>query len=67
MLRAEFRQLANDLILELEKRLVGEWAVQMKSPVAKCSSPASLAVDLSEVTSFDSVGEQLLIWQSLSR
>ena len=62
MLRAEFHQLTNGLILKLEGRLVGEWAVQVESVVAKCSSPASLAVDLSDVTYVDSVGEQLLIW-----
>jgi len=61
MLRAEFHQLTNGLILKLEGRLVGEWAVQVESLVANCSSATSLAVDLSEVTYVDSVGEQLLI------
>jgi ABC-type transporter Mla MlaB component len=62
MLRAEFHQLTNGLILKLEGRLVGEWAIQVKSLVANCSSPTSLAVDLSEVTYADSAGEQLLTW-----
>ena len=62
MLRAEFHKLADVLILELEGRLVGEWAVQVKSLAANCSSPRSLVVNLSEVTYVDSVGEQLLVW-----
>jgi hypothetical protein len=64
MLRAEFKQLAKSATLKLEGRLVGEWAVQVNSLVAKSSLPAGLIVDLSEVTYVDSVGEMVLVWLS---
>ena len=62
MLRAEFHDIANGLTLKLEGRLVGEWAQQVKSLVAKEALPKSLLVDLTEVTYVDSIGEQVLIW-----
>ncbi len=62
MLRAEFHNITNGLTLKLEGRLVGEWAVQVKSLVAKEALPKRLVVDLTEVTYVDSVGEHLLTW-----
>lgn len=62
MLRAEFDHKSDHLELKLEGRLVGAWAVQVKSLVSRHLIPAGLLVDISEVTYVDSVGEQLLIW-----
>lgn len=62
MLRAELDHKSDHLELKLEGRLVGAWAVQVKSLVAERFIPSSLLVDLSEVSYVDSVGEQLLIW-----
>jgi anti-anti-sigma regulatory factor len=62
MLRAEFDQQKKPVELKLEGRLVGPWAVQVKSLVSRHFKPADLLVDISEVTYVDSVGEQLLIW-----
>jgi len=62
MLRAEFDRRSNGLALKLEGRLVGAWAVQVKSLVSRHFVPYGLLVDMSEVTYVDSVGEQLLLW-----
>lgn len=62
MLRAEFDQRKKPVELKLEGRLVGPWAVQVKSLVSRHFVAAGLLVDISEVTYVDSVGEQLLCW-----
>ena len=62
MLRAEFDQRNNGLVLKLEGRLVSGWALQVKSLLARHFVPNGLLVDMSEVTYLDSVGEQLLLW-----
>ncbi len=62
MLRADFDHRRNHLELKLEGRLVGPWAVQVKSLVSRHFVPRGLVVDISEVTYADSFGEQLLIW-----
>jgi len=62
MLRAEFNRGDQGLSLKLEGRLVGAWALQVKSIVVKHFVPNGLLVDVSEVTYVDSVGEQLLVW-----
>ena len=62
MLRAEFNQRNNGLVLKLEGRLVSAWAVQVKSLVSRRFVRNGLLVDMSEVTYVDSVGEQLLLW-----
>jgi len=62
MLRAEFNQRNNGLVLKLEGRLVSAWAVQVKSLVSRHFVSNGLLVDMSEVTYVDSVGEQLLLW-----
>ena len=61
MLRAEFDHKSDHLELKLEGRLVGAWAVQVKSQVSRHLIPTGLLVDISEVTYVDSIGEQLLI------
>jgi hypothetical protein len=62
MLRAEFNQRNNGLVLKLEGRLVSAWAVQVKSLVSRHFVSNGFLVDMSEVTYVDSVGEQLLLW-----
>ena len=62
MLRAAFSHKNDGLTLKLQGRLVGAWAVEVKSLVARHFVPNGLLVDLSEVTYVDSVGEQLLLW-----
>src|SRR5271169_2944064 len=62
MLRAKFDQRNDGLTLKLEGRLVSAWAVQVKPLVSRHFVTNGLLVDLSEVTYFDSVGEQLLLW-----
>lgn len=62
MLRAAFSHKNRGLMLKLEGRLVGAWAVQVKSLLARHFVSNGLLVDVSEVTYVDSVGEQLLVW-----
>jgi hypothetical protein len=62
MLRAEFYQSNTPPSLKLDGRLVGAWAVQVKSLIARHFTPNGLLVDMSELTYVDSVGEQLLVW-----
>ena len=62
MLRAAFTRENNGLALKLEGRLVGAWAVQVKSLLSRHFVSNGLLVDVSEVTYVDSVGEQLLLW-----
>jgi len=62
MLRAEFNHKNKSLTLRLEGRLVGAWAVQVKSLVSRHFVSNGLLVDMSEVTYVDSVGERLLLW-----
>jgi hypothetical protein len=62
MPRAEFTHENDGLALKLEGRLVGAWAVQVKSLLSRHFVSNGLLVDVSEVTYVDSVGEQLLLW-----
>jgi anti-anti-sigma regulatory factor len=62
MFRAEIHHFANGPVLKMEGRLVGDWAEQALSLVARGSVPKGLIVDLTEVTYVDSVGEQVLNW-----
>jgi hypothetical protein len=64
MFRAEIHHFANGPVLKMEGRLVGDWAKQALSLVARCSVPKGLIVDLTDVTYVDSVGEQVLNWFS---
>jgi hypothetical protein len=64
MFRAEIHYVANGPVLKMEGRLVGDWAEQALSLVARCSVPKGLIVDLTNVTYVDSVGEQVLNWFS---
>jgi hypothetical protein len=62
MLRAAFSHENDGLALKLEGRLVGAWAVQVKSLLSRHFVSKGLLVDVSEVTYIDSVGEQLFLW-----
>ena len=62
MLRAEFGHKNNVLALKLKGRLVGAWAVQVKSLLSRHFVSNGLLVDVSEVTYVDPVGEQLFLW-----
>jgi len=62
MIRAKFIQRNEGRALKLEGRLVGAWAVQVKSLLSRHFVSHGFLVDVSEVTYVDSVGEQLLVW-----
>ena len=62
MFRAQICQLANGPTLQMEGRLVGDWAEQVKALITKDSVPKRLIVDVTEVTYVDSVGDQVLKW-----
>jgi hypothetical protein len=62
MLRAAFSHKNDGLVLKLEGRLVGAWAVQVKSLLSRHFVSNGLLVDVTEVTYVDSVGEQLFLW-----
>src|SRR5512133_1941121 len=63
MLRVEFRDAPNRVIMRMEGRFVGEYAEETKNLVNR-NLPARIVVDLSEVTFVDGVGEQVLSWLS---
>jgi hypothetical protein len=62
MLRAEFSEAVNTLRLRLEGRLVGEFAEDVRSLVARCTIPPGLVIDLTDVTYVDVTGEDVLTW-----
>lgn len=62
MLRVEFRDAANTLTIGIEGRLVGTFAEEARTLVARCNVPRALVVDLSDVTYVDSAGEEVLSW-----
>src|ERR1700739_1484378 len=62
MLRAAFNHKNDGLALKLEGRLVGAWAVEVKSLLSRHFVSKGLLVDVSEITYIDSVGEQLFLW-----
>ena len=63
MLRVEFEHDGNGrLDVRLQGRLVGAYAEDARIAVARFQLPASLMVDLSEVTFIDSLGEEVLSW-----
>lgn len=64
MFRAELDRLADGSLLKVEGRLVGDWANEVKSLLARGPVPPGLIVDLTEVSYVDAVGEQVLIWLS---
>jgi hypothetical protein len=62
MLRVETKELNDVLICQLEGRLTGEGAEQVRTLVTHCDSKLQLIVDLTEVMFIDAVGEHVLLF-----
>jgi len=63
MLRVEFSDDGNGVLtVQLFGRMVGPYAEDAREALAQRQLPASLVVDLSEVTFVDLFGEQILLW-----
>lgn len=63
MLRVEFNDDGKGaLIVRLFGRMVGPFAENARNAMANRQLPASIVVDLSEVTFVDLLGEQVLLW-----
>jgi hypothetical protein len=63
MMRVEFSHDGNGaLIVRLFGRMVGPYAEDARNALAGRQLPASIGVDLSEVTFVDLFGEQVLLW-----
>ncbi len=63
MLRVKLDQDGNGAVtVRLEGRLVGPYAEDTRATLSGFSTLQSIAVDLSEVTFVDAIGEQLLLW-----
>ena len=63
MLRVEFDHDGNGTLnVRLQGRLVGPYAEDARVTLARYQDPASLTVDLSEVTFVDPFGERVLLW-----
>lgn len=63
MLRVEFNDDGTGgLMVRLFGRMVGPYAEDARKALAGRRLPASLVVDLSEVTFVDHFGEQVLLW-----
>ena len=63
MLRVEFSDDGNGVLtVQLFGRMVGPYAEDAREALAQRQLPASLVVDLSEVTFVDLFGEQVLVW-----
>lgn len=63
MLRVQFDHDGDgSLTVRLEGRLVGMYAEDARVTLARYQAPASILVDLSEVTFVDAFGEKVLLW-----
>jgi anti-anti-sigma regulatory factor len=63
MLRIEFdHSETRSVTVRLQGRLVGAYAEDARVTLARCQVPQFIAVDLSEVTFVDALGEQVLLW-----
>jgi anti-anti-sigma regulatory factor len=63
MLRVRFDHHGNGtMTVRLEGRLVGLYAEDARVTLARYHAPASILVDLSEVTFVDGFGERVLSW-----
>lgn len=63
MLCVEFNDEGNGALrVQLFGRMVGLYAEDARKALANRQLPASIVVDLSEVTFVDLVGEQVLLW-----
>ncbi len=64
MLRVEFHDAVNTLIMRLEGRFVGAFAEDAKALMTHTRPPFRLVVDLSDLTYIDAVGEEILSWMA---
>jgi anti-anti-sigma regulatory factor len=62
MLRVEFQDTPRAIMIRIEGRLVGGLAKNLQGFVARSRIPSEIVVNMSEVTSIDSVGEDVLSW-----
>ena len=62
MLRVEFHDSGNPVVMRIEGRLVGTFAEDARNLVASKKLPDGLIVDLSELTYVDGIGEDVLSW-----
>jgi hypothetical protein len=62
MLRFEFEDIGDMVIMRLQGRFVGPFAKDTKDLVTRCKIPPRLVVNLSEVTFVDTAGEEILSW-----
>jgi hypothetical protein len=62
MLRVEFHDKGNPVVMRIEGRLVGTFAEDARNLVASKKIPEGVIVDLSELTYVDSTGEDVLSW-----
>ncbi len=64
MLRVEFQDIAEAIVIRMEGRFVGRFALNLRELVVRCRIPSNILVNMSEVTLIDSIGEGVLIWLS---
>jgi hypothetical protein len=62
MLRVEFQDKGDPVVMRIEGRLVGTFAEDARNLVASKKIPEGLIVDLSELTYVDGIGEGVLSW-----
>ena len=62
MLRVEFQDAGETLIMRLEGRFVGPFAEDTRDRLTRRNIPPRLVVNLSEITFVDAVGEEMLSW-----
>jgi hypothetical protein len=62
MLRVEFQDVGNTMMMRLQGRFVGPFAKDTRSRAMRRKIPFRLVVNLSEVTFVDAVGEEVLSW-----
>ncbi len=62
MLRVEFHDKSDFVIMRVQGRFVGQFAEDVKELVARSQVPSRLVVDLSDTTFVDETGEDILCW-----
>ena len=61
-LRVEFVDAARAIVIRVKGRIVGLFAEDLRSLVARCHVSMRIIVDLSQVSFIDSIGEDVLSW-----
>ena len=62
MLRVDFEELPNNVMMRIEGRLVEKFAEDVRAAVAHLKISSRLRVDLSGMTFVDDAGEEVLSW-----